>query len=117
MTKKVLAGIALVLGGVVAFNWFTTGEVALIPSTPLSAETRTLNRLEERFVAATHRYYQAGHAAGVSGMDTTSEAQAALGELTQVENELQDLKGKNPAPADLKKIDEILSNIRRVKSS
>jgi hypothetical protein len=117
MTKKVLAGIILILGGVVAFNWFTTGELTLIPSSPLSAEGRDLSRLHERFVAAAHQYNQAGHAAGVSGMDTTADAQAAIHELDQVEKELLDLKTKHLSPAEMSQVDEILGNIHKLKGN
>ena len=117
MTKKVLAGIALILGGVIAFNWITTGELVLIPSSPLSAEGRELSRLHERFVAATHQYYQAGHAAGVSGIDTTADAQAAMDEINQIEKDLQDLKSKHLSPAETSQVDEILSNIHKLKGN
>ena len=117
MTKKVLAGIVLGLAGLIALNWITTGEVTLIPSAPLSAEGREIGRLEGRFVAATHRLQSAERAAGATGMDTTSEAQAALDELNQVEKELNDLRSRVTSPSDQAKIDEILSNIKKVKSS
>ena len=117
MTKKVLTGIVLILAGVIAFNWITSGEVTLIPSSPLSAEGRELSRLHERFVAATHQYNQAGRAAGVSGMDTTADAQAAMEELNQIEKELQDLKTKPLSQAEMSQVDEILSNIHKLKGN
>ena len=115
MSKKVLAGVFLGLLGLIAFNWFTGGEAALIPTTPLSAEGRQLARLEGEFVTATHDYYQAGRAAGMTGTDTTAEARAALVELDRIEKELQDLRRQNLTPSDSRRVDQILENIRKVK--
>lgn len=116
MTKKIAAGIALAAVALIAFNYVTTGEITLIPTTPLSAEARALNHLHQRFVSATHQLNQAEKAAGVSGIDTSADAQAALSELDRVELELKELKGKTIASEDIAKIDQILSDIRKIRS-
>jgi hypothetical protein len=116
MAKKIILGIVLAAVALVAFNFVATGEITLIPTTPLSAEARALNRLHERFVAATHQLNQAEKAAGVSGLDTSADAQAALSELDQIEKELNELKGKTIASEDINKIDEILGNIQKIRS-
>ena len=117
MSKKILIGVFLGLLGLIAFNWFTGGEAALIPTTPLSAQGRELARLEGEFATATHDYYQASRAAGMTGMDTTSEARAALDRLDRIERDLQALRRNNPAPADSRRIDQILENIQKVKKN
>ncbi len=61
MSKKILIAVFICLLGLMAFNWFTTGEVALIPSTPLSAEGRELARLEGGTQSDPHGQ-SAGHA-------------------------------------------------------
>jgi hypothetical protein len=116
MAKKIILGLVLAVVALVAFNFVSTGEITLIPTTPLSAEARALDRLYERFVAATHQLNQAQQAAGVSGLDTTSDAQAALTELDQIEQELKELKGRTTAPEQLSRIDEILGNIQKIRS-
>jgi hypothetical protein len=117
MSKKILIGVFVGLLGLVAFNWFTTGEVVLIPTSPLSAEGRNLARLEGDFATAAHNFYQAGHSAGMTGMDTTADAQAALQELDRIEREAQELKRGNPSPATSRRIDDLLENIRKVRSN
>ena len=117
MSKKVLIGVFIGLVGLMVFNWFTTGEVALIPTVPLSAEGRELARLEGEFATTTHDYYQAGRAAGMTGMDTTAEARAALNELDRIEKALQQLRRGNPTPANSRRIDQMLENIQKVKKN
>ena len=117
MSKKVLIAVFFGLLGLIAFNWFTTGEVTLIPAGPLSAQGRQLARLEGEFATATHDYYQAGHAAGMTGTDTTSEAQAALLELERIERDARALKAGNPSPADSLRIDQLLENIQKVRKN
>ena len=117
MSKKVLFGVFICLLGLIAFNWLTTGEVALIPATPLSAEGRELSRLEGEFAAATHDYYQASRASGMTGLDTTAEARAALNELDRIEGALQELRRGNPTPANSRRIEQMLENIQRVRKN
>ena len=116
MAKKFIVGIVLAVVALLAFNFVATGEITLIPTTPLSAEARTLNHLYERFVAATHQINQAEKAAGASGIDTTADVQSAMNELDQIEKELKELKGKTIAPEEINKIDEILGNIQKVRN-
>src|SRR5262245_31000043 len=116
MTKKIAFGIALAAVALIAFNYVTTGEITLIPTTPLSAEARELNTLHERFVTATHQLNQAGKAAGATGMDTSSEAQAALSELDSIELRLKELKGQTTAPEEIAKIDQILADIQKIRT-
>ena len=115
MTKKIAAGIALAAVALIAFNYVSTGEITLIPTTPLSAEARQLGQLHDRFVTATHRLNQAEKAAGATGLDTSSDAQAALTELDSIERELKELKGKTTAADENAKIDQILSDIARIR--
>jgi hypothetical protein len=116
MTKKIAFGIALAAVALIAFNYVTTGEITLIPTTPLSAEARELNQLHERFVTATHHLNQAEKAAGATGLDTSSEAQAALSELDSIEFSLKELKGKTSASEETAKIDQILADIQKIRS-
>ncbi|HEV8374868.1 MAG TPA: hypothetical protein VGR38_01395 [Candidatus Polarisedimenticolia bacterium] len=115
MAKKIILGLVLAVVALLAFNFVSTGEITLIPTTPLSAEARTLNRLYERFVAATHQLNQAQQSSGVSGLDTTADAQAALTEMEQIERELKELKGRTTAPDQIARIDEILGNIQKIR--
>ncbi|HEU5180851.1 MAG TPA: hypothetical protein VFW45_08660 [Candidatus Polarisedimenticolia bacterium] len=115
MTKKIAAGIVFAAVALIAFNYVSTGEITLIPTTPLSAEARQLGQLHDRFVAATHHLNQAEKAAGATGLDTSSDAQAALAELDSIEHDLKELKGKTIASEEIVKIDQILADIAKIR--
>lgn len=121
MMKKILAGVVVVLCGLLGYTFLSTGKIGLFPASPASAEGRQMDqqidRLDARFVSATHRLNQAGWAAGATGVDSTSEAQAALDELFQVERELLDLKTQARTDETRSRIDQILAKVRKVKTS
>ena len=89
--KKVLVLIVLVVGALVAYNYTTTGEIALWPSAPLTEEDQELQRLERAFETASTEFNQALRSAGLAGLDTTGDAEAAMGEVERVERSLQKL--------------------------
>ena len=116
-TKNLVIAVVLGVVALLALNFLTTGELTLVPTTPLAAHAREVDRLEDRFVTAAHEYTQAGRAAGMTGMDTTSQAQAALEDLNRIEAELKSLQAGNPTPEERAKIEEILAKIEKVRKS
>ncbi len=56
-----------------------------------SAGNDPLADLEHRLEAAEQAYRSAGRAAGVAGIDSTADAEAALAEVRRVEKELQEM--------------------------
>ena len=66
--------------------------------------------------AAQRDYRQAGRAAGLSGMDTTAEAMAALREVDRIADELGALKGEvssDSAKVAITKLEEEIEDFRR----
>jgi hypothetical protein len=92
--KKIVLILVFAVAGLLAFNYVRTGEVTLIPAGSATAEGRQLDDLADRFEAARKQYGQAGRTAGLSGMDTTSDADAALRTVHDVEKALGQLKAK-----------------------
>ena len=84
-TLLILAVVVVV--ALLAFNYFTSGELRLLPAAS-SAEQQQLDDLRDDFAAAKSTYRQAERAAGVSGMDTTSDAAVA-----HIEERLEKLEG------------------------
>ena len=113
--KKLLT-LALVAAAVLlVYNFATRGKFTLAPSQALSADDRTLEDLEARLDGAARTYDQAGRSAGLSGMDTTSDAGAALGEVGAIEKDLRELKKTASSDASKRKIDDLLKEARILK--
>ena len=90
--KNVLIVVVLVVGGLVAYNYATSGELSLVPSFTASAEEQELKGLEKRFDAARKQYNQAGRVAGMSGIDMTADVAAVQRSLSQIQRELKALQ-------------------------
>ena len=115
--KNLITIAVVVVVALVAFNYFQTGEFSLMPGGGMSDEEQELNRLKGEFRRATQAYRQAGRSAGVSGMDTTADARAALQTLDGVERDVKALK-KRSEDAELKaKADELLAEIKKYKDT
>lgn len=114
MQKIVLLVVVIVLG-LLAFNYFTTGELSLMPAGSSSDDGKELNRLRGDFRAAAREFRQAGRSAGLSGLDTTDAAAAALAEVEHVEKAVESL-AKNADNPELKaEAEKLLKEIRQYK--
>ncbi len=87
--KAIIILIVVVVVALLAFNYFTTGELTLTPSSSGGGEAQQLNQLRGQFRSLAREFRQAGRSAALSGMDTTSAASAVLAELDDVEQQVQ----------------------------
>ncbi len=90
--KKLAVVIVVAIVGLVAFNYATTGELTLAPSFSKSEEERAVRDLQRDFSAAQKRYVQAHRTAAVGGIDTTADADAAIGSVKRIRRELESLR-------------------------
>ena len=67
MQKIVLIVVVIVLG-LLAFNYFTTGEFSLMPAGGSSDDGRELNSLRGEFRSAAREFRQAGRSAEHTGL-------------------------------------------------
>jgi len=111
--KNIIALAVVVIVGLVAFNYLQTGEFSFLPGGGMSEEEQELNRLKGEFRRAAQSYRQAGRAAGVSGLDTTADLQAALRTVEGVERDLKGLRKRTADPEVTAKIDEMLAEVRK----
>lgn len=111
--KGVILIVLLVAAALLAYNYVHTGKFTLVPSS-LSKSGQELQRLGERLDGARRQFEAAGRAAGVAGVDTTSDAEAARREVERIEADLQDLQ-KRLDPADKLKADELMDKIQEFK--
>ena len=89
--KNVIVIVLLVLGGLLAYNYFTSGELTLIPSGPSTPEMEEIKRMERSFETAQKEFNQALRSAGMAGLDTTGDAEAAMKEVKRIERSLDKL--------------------------
>ena len=90
--KKFAVVIVVAIVGILAFNYAKTGELTLTPSFSKSEEETAVHELQQTFAAAQKQFAQAYRTAGLSGMDTTSEADAAIKDVKRVKRELTKLR-------------------------
>jgi hypothetical protein len=106
----------VVVIGLVAFNYFTTGELKILPGSSMTEEEREINRLKGEFRRAAQEYRQAGRQAGISGMDTTAAAEIALITVAGVERDLNLLRKDTSDPKVIDSIDELLREVKKFKN-
>ena len=90
--KKVLFMVVLLVIVGVGASYLSTGGLPFMQ--PQSEEEQELAALRSDLRAARQEYQQAGRAAGMSGLDTTAEAETALREIDRIAEELKDLEEK-----------------------
>lgn len=106
ITIAVVVAIALV-----AFNYFQTGEFTLVPGGGMSDEAREVNRLRGDFRQAAQQYRQAGRSAGLSGLESTEDADAALTAIDGIERDLKKMRKQVEDAKVQKEIDDLLEEI------
>ena len=117
LMRKLIGIAVVVVVGLVAYNYFQTGTFSILPGGSMSQEEHELNRLKGEFRRAAQEYRQAGRAAGVSGLDTTSDAEAALATVDDVERDLKALRKRTKDTEVQGKIDDLLAEIKRYKDT
>src|SRR5262245_46525406 len=95
MAKRLVLALVLAVAALVTYNYITTGRFALIPSATMSEQEKELTDLEARLKTAVRQYAQAGRAAGLSGVDSTSDAEAARVEVQQIQKRLDEIGRKS----------------------
>lgn len=115
--KNLIVLVVVVAAALLAYNYFTTGEISLMPGTSMSPEEQELNRLRGAFRAAAQEYRQAGRGAGLTGLDTTAAAGAALAAVDGVERDLKSLQKRVKDPAVKSEVDELLREVQKYKET
>jgi hypothetical protein len=114
--RSLLTLVVVIVVGLLAFNYLTTGELKLLPGDSMSGAEHELNRLQGEFRAAAREYRQAGRSAAVSGVDATDAASAALAEVDRIEQEVREFKKKAATPELKAAADKLLGEIARYKT-
>ena len=113
--KKVVVLIIIGVAGLVGYNYYTTGELSLMPPSSLSKEERELKRLEKDFHKAQNKFFQGGRSAAVAGLDAPADLVEAMSEIEQVEETLFDLYNSITSESEKMKVEGLLNEIREFK--
>ena len=113
--KNLITIAVVVVIALVAFNYFQTGEFKIMPGSSMSPESQEVNRLKGDFRRAAQQYRQAGRSAGLSGLDTSAEAEEALNTVDGVERDLKKMRRDVKDPKARQEIDQLLEEIAQYK--
>jgi hypothetical protein len=86
MTKIIMV-IIIVVAGLFAYNYFTTGEMSLIPTT-LTEEEQEVKSLVDRFRTAQRMVRQAERSAAVGGIGNIDAVEDEMDAIERIESEL-----------------------------
>ena len=89
--KKLLVVLLLAGTGWIGYQSYQAGRFSVYAGR-LSPEEAQIRDLEKQIREAKKRFAQAGRAAGLSGIDTTAQADAAMREIKRLEGELEKLR-------------------------
>jgi hypothetical protein len=117
MSRKIGIAALIFLGGLVGYNFITTGTLTLVPGSSASPEEQRLADLEAQVRSAGSQITSASRAAGVSGMDSTADVEHAINELERVEKEIEAVKEKTKSSAVREKCDRLLSESRSMRGA
>ena len=91
MTRIVIL-IIIAVAGFVAYNYFTTGEMALSPPSTLSEEDQEVKSLADSFREAQRQVRQAERTAAASRVGNLGAVEDAINDIDRIESDLATLK-------------------------
>jgi hypothetical protein len=100
MTKIIIL-IIIAAAGFVTYNYYTTGEISLIPSSTLSGEEQEVKSLADSFHKARRLVRQAERAA-VGGIGNIDIVEDEMNEIDQIESALVTLKSSLESASAMK---------------
>lgn len=107
--KKLIILIILIAVLIIVYKNFVSPSLDDSPEE--MTEIDRLEMLEEEFESAKMQLFQAERSAGLTGVDTTSEAEMAINIVKRIKEKLTDLKDKMTNEEDLEKAEEFEEKI------
>ena len=112
---KIVMLIIIAAAGLVAYNYFTTGEMSLIPSSTLSEEEQEVKSLADSFREAQRQVREAERTAAVSGIGNIGAVEDAINEIDQIESDLVTLKSSLKSASAMKEAERLEREIEEFK--
>ena len=110
--KKLMIVLVLAFGGWVGYQYSQTGSLPFGSHAPSSPEEQELAALSEQFQSAQATFRSSLQSAGLTGLDTTADVDAALEQIKGVQSRLAKLKPKLNTPEARKKADELEAAVK-----
>ena len=113
--SRIVILIIIAVAGFVAYNYFTTGEMSLIPSSTLSEEEQEVKSLADSFQEAQREVRQAERTAAASGVGNLGAVEDAINEIDQIESDLGTLKSSLESESAMEKAERLEREIEAFK--
>src|SRR5882672_4656080 len=91
--KKLAILVVILVGVWLGVNYVRTGQFSFLP-TALSPEEQQVRDLERDLAGVNQELAQSGRAAGMTGMDTTSDVSALMQKKEKIEKQLEEARRK-----------------------
>ena len=114
MTKIIML-IIIAAAGLVAYNYFTTGEMSLIPTSTLSDEEQEVKSLADSFHKARRLVKQAERGAAVGGIGSLDIVDDEINEIYQIESDLVTLKSSLKSASAIEAAEQLEREIGKFK--
>jgi predicted negative regulator of RcsB-dependent stress response len=112
---RIVLLIIIAAAGLVAYNYFTTGEMSLIPSSTLSEEEQELKSLADSFREAQKQVRQAERTAAVGGIGSIDAVEDAIRDIEQIESAIVTLKSSLKSASAMKEAERLEREIEAFK--
>jgi hypothetical protein len=113
--KKLVVLFIILVAGLVAYNYFTTGEMSLIPSSTLSEEEQELKSLADSFSEAQRQVRQAERTAAASGLGNIGAVEDAINDIDQIASTLTTLKSNLQSASAIEEAEQLEREIEAFK--
>ena len=115
--KNLIILVVIALAGLLAYNYFTTGKLQVIPSSAPSEEELSVQRLDKQFREAQRRFTEGGHGAAIGGIDTQADLTGAMREVERIEKALTALMAGLKTESAKTEAEKLLQDIRTFKQA
>jgi hypothetical protein len=109
--RNLIVLVIIATAGLVAYNYFTTGEFKLIPSSSLSDEEQELDDLVNQFLETQSEYMEGSRGASIGGIDTQADLTGAMRKIEHIEGKIRALQARLEPGAAKEKAARILAQI------
>ena len=110
--KKLILLAAVLAGSLVGYNYFTTGQISLVPGAKLSPTEQKLADLHDEFDRVRKQASQAYRTASIGGIDTTAEIDASTKSLRRIKKSLRELQSRLESDSAERKAQRLTEAIR-----